>query len=258
MANTVLFAQTFNSGGINYEVTSATAPLTEQVGSNSSFVGAAVIPETVTNNGNTYTVTAIGIQAFNENSNLTSVMIPNSVITISDTAFRDCTGLTSVTIPNSVTSLGFQSFRGCTGLISVAIGNSVTTIGNNAFRDCTGLTSVTIGNSVTSIGSSAFRNCTSLTSVTIGNSVTSLENFAFRDCTGLTSVNVNWTSPVTIAADVFQNVATANVTLNNPEGTLASCQASSRVARFYIDRASHIAPNHINGRILQPNDARHQ
>jgi len=60
MANTVLFAQTFTSGGINYTVTSGTAPLTVAVGLNPDFSGAAVIPETVTHNGNTYAVTSIG------------------------------------------------------------------------------------------------------------------------------------------------------------------------------------------------------
>ncbi len=76
--------------------------------------------------------------------------------------------LTSVIIPNSVTSISSCAFRGNL-LTSVTIGNSVTSIGDLAFTNNL-LTSVTIPNSVTSIGDYAFYN-NLLTSVTIGASV---------------------------------------------------------------------------------------
>ena len=99
---------------------------------NYNYSGNVVIPESVTYNGNTYSVTSIGYGAFGL-----------------------CTGLTSITIPNSVTSIGNNAFYGCTGLISVTIPNSVTSIGSKAFYDTT-LESVIIGTGVLSIGSSAF------------------------------------------------------------------------------------------------------
>ena len=125
-----------------------------------------------------------------ENTEITELIIPNSVTSIGDYAFYFCTGLTSVTIGNSVTSIGNYAFGDCFYLISVTIPNSVTSIGNGAFQDCDGLTSVTIPNSVTSIGYGAFVFCTGLTSVTIGNSVTSIGSRAFWDCDGLQKVIV--------------------------------------------------------------------
>ena len=104
--------------------------------------------------------------AFSGCTNLTSIMIPNSVTSIKVGAFYGCTSLTNITIPNSVTSIGSSAFNGCTSLTNITIPNSVTIISRDAFSGCTGLTSVTIGNSVTSIGESAFYNCTSLISVT--------------------------------------------------------------------------------------------
>ena len=92
-------------------------------------------------------------------TNLTSVIIPESVTLISDCAFEDCTGLTSITIPNSVTSIGNGVFYDCTGLTSIIIPNSVTSIGDDAFSYCSGLTSITIPESVTSIGEEAFYGC---------------------------------------------------------------------------------------------------
>ena len=49
-------------------------------------------------------VTGIGMNAFNDCADITSVTIPNSVTCIGDLAFYGCSGLTSVTIPGSVTS----------------------------------------------------------------------------------------------------------------------------------------------------------
>ena len=135
-------------------------------------------------------VTRIGSYAFWGCSGLTSVTIPNSVTSIGSLAFLGCSGLTSVTIPNSVTSIGNQAFWNCSGLTSITIPNSVTSIGSMAFRNCSGLTSITIPNSVTSIGSQAFDDCSGLTSVTIGNSVTSIGKYAFSGCSGLASITV--------------------------------------------------------------------
>ena len=135
-------------------------------------------------------VTSIGYGAFEYCSGLTSITIPNSVTSIGNSTFEGCKGLTSVTIPNSVMSIGNYAFSGCSGLTSVTIPNSVTSIGNYAFSGCSALTSVTIGNSVTSIGSGAFYGCSALTSVTIGNSVTSIGDYAFYGCSGLTSVTI--------------------------------------------------------------------
>ena len=56
--------------------------------------------------------------------------------------YGNCSGLTSVTIPNSVMSIGYAAFCGCSGLTSVTIPNSVTSIESYAFFGCNGLTSV--------------------------------------------------------------------------------------------------------------------
>ena len=135
-------------------------------------------------------VTSIGDWAFCGCDGLTSVTIPNSVTRIGNSAFYACRGLTSVTIPNSVTSIGDEAFRNCSGLTSVTIPNSVTRIEYGTFMNCSGLTSLTIGNSVTCIEGGAFYGCSGLTSLTIGNSVTCIGDHAFYNCSGLTSVNI--------------------------------------------------------------------
>ena len=126
------------------------------------YTGSVVIPESVTCNDVTYSVTSIGREAFCYCSGLISIVIPYGVTSIGTSAFNGCSGLTSVEIPNSVTSIGGAAFRGCSGLTSVEIPNSVTSIGDYAFYECSGLTSIVIPNSVTSVGHDAFCRCSGL------------------------------------------------------------------------------------------------
>ncbi len=174
--------------GIYYNLNTTEKTATVTYGS-TKYTGAVSVPSSFYYNGNKYTVTSIGWNAFKSCNGLTSVSIPNGVTTIGDDAFYDCYGLTSVTIPNSVTTIGIAAFEGC-GLTSVTIPNSVTSIGSLAFMNNMGLTSITIPNSVTSIGRGAFENCSSLASVAIPSSVTSIDSKVFRDCSSLTSVTI--------------------------------------------------------------------
>ena len=106
------------------------------------YSGNVVIPNQVTHNGTTYSVTSIGHYAFEGCSRLTSITIPNSVTSIGQYAFWNCNRLTSITIPNNVTSIGNYAFAYCRGLTSVIIPNSVTSIGYYAFQNCSSLTTV--------------------------------------------------------------------------------------------------------------------
>ena len=135
-------------------------------------------------------VMSIGSSAFDGCSDLTSITIPDSVMSIGKVAFSGCSGLTTVAIGDGVKSIGDHAFDGCSSLTTVTIGNGVTSIGSGAFWNCSGLTSVIIPDSVTSIGDDAFQYCSGLTTVTIGNSVTSIGSGAFYECSSLTSVSI--------------------------------------------------------------------
>lgn len=133
------------------------------------------IPNRIYHNGSYYWVTAIGQSAFSSETGISTLTIPNSVLSIGNTAFAGCSGLTSISVDPSNTV--YDSRNNCNAIIETAtntlicgcqntiIPNSVTSIGSFAFKGCTGLTTVTIPSSVTSIGSNAFWGCTSLTTV---------------------------------------------------------------------------------------------
>lgn len=128
-------------------------------GADFSYIsGDIVIPDTVENNGIRYAVKEIEQYAFSHCS-ITSISIPNSVISFGTDVFGDCTNLESVTIPNHFTEIPDGTFIRCPSLSSVTIPDSVTRIGHWAFSQCTTLTNITIPDNVTFIGNSAFWGC---------------------------------------------------------------------------------------------------
>ncbi len=135
-------------------------------------------------------VTSIGERAFYDCDSLTSIEISSSVTEIGDFAFGACWSLTSVEIPDSVTSIGWGAFAYCGSLTSVVIPEGVTIISEETFNLCEALTSVEIPASVTSIGMGAFYECYDLASISIPASVTSIGDIAFGYCTSLTSVEI--------------------------------------------------------------------
>lgn len=98
---------------------------------------------------------------------LETLEIGNGITKIGKHAFEQ-TDITSITIPDSVTAIGEQAFNGCTSLTEVNIpkNSKLETIGNRAFQQ-TNITSIAIPDSVTVIGKQAFNRCTSLTEVNI-------------------------------------------------------------------------------------------
>ncbi|MEE0922558.1 MAG: leucine-rich repeat protein [Paludibacteraceae bacterium] len=169
------------------------------------------IPEQVNYNGVIYTVTGIGDQCFKKCKSLTSVTIPNSIVSIGIGSFELCSSITSLTIPNSVTSIGSQAFFGCSSLASlilpeglstiewltfgycnslhsIVIPNSVYYIATNAFT-WSGIKSIVIPNNVSFIGDQAFSRCSSLVSITIPNSVTKIGSMAFSHSPLLKKIN---------------------------------------------------------------------
>ena len=176
-------------------------------------------------------VISIGSSAFSCCQSLTSVTIPNSVTSIESRTFEACSSLTSITIPNSVTSIGKAAFI-ASSLTYITIPNSVTSIGEEAFRECSSLTSITIPNSVTSIGEFAFDCCSSLTSITIPNSVTSIESYTFRACTSLAEIAIPNTV-TDIGEKAFLNcIRLGKVTLGSSIKNIAA-NAFAQCTRLY-------------------------
>ena len=144
-------------------------------------VTSVVVPDGVIN---------ISDSAFDNCSLLTSVTLPEGLTSISNGAFQQCSALASVALPEGLTSIGYGAFQGCSALTSVTLPDSVISIGEAAFRMCNALTSVTLPKGLTSIGEGTFHGCWNLANVTLPDSLTRIGNVAFGECSSLTSIDL--------------------------------------------------------------------
>ena len=185
---------------------------------------AVVIPATVTIGATSYVVTAIGPAAFMSKP-ITSVVIPDTVLSIGNQAFRGASALTTVDLGDGVQTIGEYAFTNDNRVTAIVIPDSVTSIGQWAF-DSMDLRTLTIGSGLTAIGVQVFSNNNRLESVVIppgivsidfaafaaddlrtlviGSGVTTIGNFAFAYNNRLTSVVIP-ASVTSMGNSVFQN-----------------------------------------------------
>lgn len=189
----------YTSGDFTYELNDdGSAIITRYSGS----AAALTIPSSLDG----HTVKQIGSYAFEKNTTLTSVSIPETVTELEYYAFKGCTSLTAVTIPSGLTSagsLGNGAFSGCSALTTVQFGSGLTSIPEALFEG-TGLKTVTLPESVTSIGMWAFADCAKLEQVSFPASLTSIDGCAFENCTALTAVTLP-KRLTELGNDVFEN-----------------------------------------------------
>ena len=208
--------------------------------------GNITLPSSVTYNGVNYTVTKIGVGAFEYCSGLTgSLTIPYTVTSIANYAFLNCSGFTgSLNLPTSVTTIGEYAFAYTNFTGQLTIPTSVTTIGNNAFVGCVGFTSLLLNSGITSIGNSAFKNCTGLTLASFY--ATNCADFSetgcpFEGCSGILDIGstvqkvpAHLTKGANFTQVWFEATNCADVTLSDKpfEGCGGTLSISSDVQRI--------------------------
>ena len=138
------------------------------------------------------TVTAIGDEAFKNNTSMVSVSIPDSVKSIGDSAFYGCTSLLGVVIPDSVEKIASYAFQKCSKLASVylPVNEKFTVIRQLMFHSCTSLKKIVIPDNVTDIEGNAFAECTELSSVTLSKNLKTMGWKVFRNDNKLTEMEI--------------------------------------------------------------------
>ena len=206
-ASTNAYAYDFEVDGIYYNVNKINLTCEVTYGMN-IYKGDIIIPKTVSIDGNTFSVTAIGADAFMGCAELQSITIPNSVVNVYDKAFNGCTGLKELIIEDGtqVLNLGEKSADEGEGLFfdcsleTVYLGRDLdynpnsdfhedfAPIGNQIYNYT--LKRVVISDFVTKIGYQLFRNCASLTYVLFGKNVSVIDDEAFIRCSNIASVTL--------------------------------------------------------------------
>ena len=229
-------------------------------------------------------VKEIGVLAFQNNGNLTSVSMPG-VTTIDNSAFTTCGRLVTAVMPNAttigsqafldceslseislpvVTAIGDFAFSGCASLTMVSLPNVATvggyafsgcglslvsmpaaaTIGDFAFKSCASLTTVSLGNATT-IGNFAFSGCSSLVTISLP-SATTIGNFAFGSCSDLTTVSIP--NAITIGICAFRECSNL-ITFPLPNATTIEAEAfrsCPKLTTFSLPKATTIGEYAFN------------
>ena len=197
--------------------------------------------------------TSIGDFAFRNCSNLTSITIPDSVVSIGLSAFEYCRSLTEInynaTAANDLSYYVFM-YAGQNGTgITVNIGANVERLPNNIFCSSSSSSSLNIatvnfaeGSVCTSIGEFAFDGCSGLSSITIPNSVTSIGISAFDGC--------NFTSVTIDSSYAYQNAGAYGITC----GCLLEVVNTVYVNSALITELGTDANSYLNENFGQPTD----
>lgn len=108
-----------------------------------AYTGDIIIPEKMTaDNGKEYTITLIDQQAFQNNTDITSVSIPGTVTEIGQYTFSGCTALTTVTLGEGVDNIYKFAFENCTALETLTFPISNVTFEKETFTGCTNVKEV--------------------------------------------------------------------------------------------------------------------
>jgi uncharacterized repeat protein (TIGR02543 family) len=241
----------FTRGALSYEWTgSGTAVKITACNPSATLV---TIPETVSNDGVTYTVTTIEADAFSSCTNLLCLIFNSEMPpTLGSGAFSTCTALNAIGVPAGTAAAYkaaagwldyedkiyaiegthgtnvYYSYNSTTKTLHIfgtgAMTNNYGPWFNKSYRP--DITTVVIGYGVTSIGSMNFLNCIGLTSITIPTSVRSIDA-SFENCTSLTSIEIP-ASVTYIGTCAFQGSGLTSIEIpasvtSIGEGTFKDC-----------------------------------
>ena len=174
-------------------------------------------------------VLTIDRYAFANCSALESIILSNQLEEIGEYAFSDCTALSTLIIPDSVDYIGSEAFSNCDKLETITIPDSVTRLGSSAFYDCDGLVTVNLGTGLTEIPESCFEHCDSLASIILPHSITEIDSAAFKNCIKLTAVTIPRNTS-SISSDAFSYKH--KLTIYGVNGTYAETYAKENSITF--------------------------
>ena len=163
-----------------------------------------VIPETFEYDGTTYTITAIGANAFfseyGDYDDILTLTIPETVTTIGDHAFAKMKTLEVIRLPQGLKEIASDTFSNCISLEEINFPEGLETL--NEFACC---------------------NCTSLKSVSFGSKIKNISYQVF-DFTCLQSISIDATTPPEIESGTLNSpniTSTGLIKVHIPAGTKA-------------------------------------
>lgn len=167
-------------------------------------------------NNVTYSVTKIGSRAFLQNTEITSVTIPNTITEVSHEAFLGCQNLTTINFSGGLTLIENFAFTGC-GISELVLPVGLTDIGDVAFAGCASLERIILPNSLNHLGYASFGNLSNLREIVSYNPTP--PTFSTRDGQ---------------SGEMFSNTLASSVTLRVPVGAKSAYENADEWRNFQI------------------------
>lgn len=212
------------------------------------------VPYTINNQK----VTRIASNAFVNQTTISNVKIPNSVVEIGNGVFSGCNNIASLTLPfignnrtptteqkNFGKIFGTTQYPGSTAVrqdgityyIPTTLQNVTVTdmdvVKQRSFTNCTMLQNIKLPYGTKTIESGAFLGCTLLNNFIIPNTVTSIKTMAFSDCNSLSSITIPY-GVKTIGENVFPS-STRITWIYNPNVSAESLKITSTVDEIIVE-----------------------
>ena len=160
-----------------------------------------VIPATVEQDGNSYTVNEMRAALLKNSAAVKSVTIPAAVKALPENMFRDCTSLNAVTFASGsqLQTIGKWAFMS-TAVAAIEIPEGVTELPDGVFKNCLSLTEITLPSNLVSVGGGCFYNCKALTTVNVYADNLTIADRAFYSCESLETINS--ANPLQLSSDI--------------------------------------------------------
>ena len=140
-------------------------------------------------NGKIYNVTYIQSYAFYDNTNLHTVILPDTITKIADAAFKQCERLKTLKLSNSLKEISNDCFLWCKSLVEVTIPDNVTSLLSGCFNCCEKLKNIILPSGLKQIQNHVFCGCKSLEKIEIPDNVEEIGNYCFAGCTSLKDIH---------------------------------------------------------------------
>ena len=196
----------------------------------------------------------IGESAFEGQTELKRVVIPDTVTYIYPRAFAACYSLEEIVLPGTIEEIGSNAFFGCSSLKEICIPEGVKVISDEAFFQCTALEYVILPSTLSHIGDKAFRDCSSLkefrmsapsesyavsdgdlytadmeqliryaggdgeTAFTLNRATTHISSYAFDGCTNLKNIRIH-SDVLFVQEYAVTNIRDAVISIEGPQRT---------------------------------------
>lgn len=149
-----------------------------------------------------------------ENSGLTSLQIPDGIVSLPDRLCAGCKNLTNIILGEKTKEIGALCFADCYSLNKIVIPFGVTTIGDGAFADCLKLQEVSLPDTLEVINDDAFIRCENIINLCLPESLKKIGKLAYFGCTRVRSISFPLSSSFLIDENAFSKCGVPAVTTN--------------------------------------------